>query len=212
LNLIPNLSGEWTIDLLVRDIGGHFVTTNYSFSVSNRAPQAHLTLDGFEVHNGSTLTPANTDNWVLNGSGSTDTLDDMQTLQYVWYIDGNAKLSGNSIFTQADYAFSGHKEVKLVVTDDDGAESQINFTVFVEEETIAGNNSLIVIGIIGLTTLISGLLVMRKMSDKFKDSASSRDIPKWGGAKNVDSEQNDESPDTIDEENIWDNKSLEGNS
>jgi hypothetical protein len=136
----------------------------------------------------------------------------MQTLQYVWYIDGNAKLSGNSIFTQADYAFSGHKEVKLVVTDDDGAESQINFTVFVEEETIAGNNSLIVIGIIGLTTLISGLLVMRKMSDKFKDSASSRDIPKWGGAKNVDSEQNDESPDTIDEENIWDNKSLEGNS
>jgi hypothetical protein len=39
---------------------------------------------------------------------------------------------------------------------------------------------------------------MRKMSDKFKDSASSRDIPKWGGAKNVDSEKNDESADTID--------------
>ena len=198
LNLIPKLSGKWTINLLVRDIGGHFVTTNHSFIVSNSAPQAHLTLDGFEVHNGSLLTPANSDNWVLDGSASSDTLDDIQTLQYVWYIDGNAILSGNSIFTQTDYSFSGHKEVKLVVTDDDGAESQINFTVFVEEETIAGNNSLIVIGIIGFTTLISGLLVMRKMSTRFSGSASSRDIPKWGGAKNVDSEQNDESADTID--------------
>ena len=212
LNLIPTLSGEWTIDLLVRDIGGHFVTTNHSFIVSNSAPQAHLTLDGFEVHNGNLLTPANTDNWVLDGSASSDTLNDIQTLQYVWYIDGNAKLSGKSVFTQADYAFSGHKEVKLVVTDDDGAESQINFTVFIEEEISTDNNSLIVIGIIGLTTLISGLLVMRKMSDKFKDSASSRDIPKWGGVKNVDGEQSDESPDTNDEEDIWVNKSLEDNS
>jgi hypothetical protein len=212
LNLIPTLSGEWTIDLLVRDIGGHFVTTNHSFIVSNSAPQAHLTLDGFEVNNGNLLTPANTDSWVLDGSASSDTLNDIQTLQYVWYIDGNAKLSGNSIFTQADYAFSGHKEVKLVVTDDDGAESQINFTVFIEEEISTDNNSLIVIGIIGLTTLISGLLVMRKMSDKFKDSASSRDIPKWGGVKNVDGEQSDESPDTNDEEDIWVNKSLEDNS
>jgi len=198
LNLIPTLSGEWTIDLLVRDIGGHFVTTNHSFSVSNSAPQAHLTLDGFEVHNGSLLTPANANNWVLDGSASSDTLDDIQTLQYVWYIDGDARLSGKSIFTQADYSFSGHKEVKLVVTDDDGAESQINFTVFVEEETITGNNSLTVIAIIGFTALILGLLVMRKMSTRFRGSASSRDIPKWGGAKNVDREQNDESADTID--------------
>ncbi|MDE0557228.1 MAG: hypothetical protein OSB30_01990, partial [Candidatus Poseidoniaceae archaeon] len=212
LNLIPTISGEWTIDLLVRDIGGHFVTTNHSFSVSNSAPQAHLTLDGFEVHNGSSLTPANTDNWVLDGSASSDTLDDMQTLQYVWYIDGNARLSGKSIFTQDDYSFSGHNEVILVVTDDDGAESQINFTVYVEEETITGNNSLIVIGIIGMTALISVLLVMRNMSAKSRGSASSRDIPKWGGAKNVDGEQNDESPDAIDEGDIWANKSLEDNS
>jgi hypothetical protein len=155
-------------------------------------------LDGFEVHNGSLLTPANANNWVLDGSASSDTLDDIQTLQYVWYIDGDARLSGKSIFTQADYSFSGHKEVKLVVTDDDGAESQINFTVFVEEETITGNNSLTVIAIIGFTALILGLLVMRKMSTRFRGSASSRDIPKWGGAKNVDSEQNDESADTID--------------
>ena len=211
LNLIPTLSGEWTIDLLVRDIGGHFVTTNHSFSVSNSAPHAHLTLDGFEVNNGNLLTPANTDSWVLDGSASSDTLGDMQTLQYVWYIDGNALLSGNSMFTQADYSFSGHKDVKLVVTDDDGAESEIYFTVFIEEETSTDNNSLIVIAIIGLTALISGLLVMIKMSAKFKGSASSREIPKWGGAKNVDGEQNDESPDNTDEEDIWANKSLEQN-
>lgn len=211
LNLIPTLSGEWTIDLLVRDIGGHFVTTTHSFSVSNSAPHAHLTLDGFEVHNGSSLTPANTDNWVLNCSASSDTLDDMPSLQYVWYIDGDAMLSGNSIFTQADYSFSGHKEVILVVTDNDGAESQINFTFFVEEEISKDDNSLAIIVIIGLTALISGLIVMRNMNVKSRGSASSRDIPKWGGGKNVDGEQNNESTDNTDEEDIWAHKSLEGN-
>jgi len=212
LNLIPNLSGEWTIDLLVRDIGGHFVTTNYSFSVSNRAPQAHLTLDGFEVHNGSTLTPANIDNWVLNGSGSTDTLDDMQTLQYVWYIGGNARLSGKSIFTQADYSFSGYEEVILVVTDDDGVESQINFTVFVEEEYSASQDSLITIGIIALTILITGLLVTRKVIVKSRGLASSKDIPKWGEGKNVEVGENDESLDYNVEEGIKVDKSPEDNS
>ena len=212
LNLIPVLSGEWTIDLFVRDIGGHFVTTSHSFTVSNSAPQAHLTLDGFEVHNGSTLTPANFDNWVLDGSASTDTSDDMLTLQYVWYIDGNARLSGKSLFTQADYSFSGSEEVILVVTDDDGVESRINFTVLVEEEYSASKDSLIVIGIIALTILISGLLVVRNVMDKSRDSTSSKEIPKWGATKNVEDVQNDESPDSSDEEGIWANKPLEDNS
>jgi hypothetical protein len=193
-------------------MGGHFVTTSHSFSVSNRAPQAHLTLDGFEVHNGSTLTPANTDNWVLNGSGSTDTLDDMQTLQYVWYIDGNARLSGKPIFTQADYSFSGYEEVILVVTDDDGVESQINFTVFVEEEYSASQDSLIAIGIIALSILITGLLVTRNMIAKSRVSASSKDIPKWGEGKNMEVVENDESLDYIVEEGIKGDKSPEDNS
>ncbi|MDE0954279.1 MAG: hypothetical protein OR994_06360 [Candidatus Poseidoniales archaeon] len=202
LILIPTLSGEWTVDLLVRDIGGHFVTTSHSFNVSNRAPQAHLTLDGFEVHNGSSLTPANADNWVLNGSASTDTLDDMHTLQYVWYIDGNARLSGKSTFTQADYSFSGYEEVILVVTDDDGVESRLNFTIFVEEEQSVTKDSLIVIGIVVLSLLLTGLLATRKMIAKSRDSASSKGIPKWGEGKNVAVVENDESPDYSVEEDI----------
>ena len=212
LNLIPTLSGEWIIDLLVRDIGGHFVTTSHSFTVSNEAPQAHLTLDGFQVNNGSTLTPANTDNWILDGSGSTDTLDDIPTLQYVWYVDGNARVSGKPIFTQADYSFSGYEEVILVVTDDDGVESRIDFTVFVEEEYSASKDSLLVIGIIALTILITGLLVTRKVIAKSRGLASSKDIPKWGEGKNVEVVENDEPLDYIVEEGIKGDKSPEDNS
>ncbi len=212
LNLIPVLSGEWTVDLFVRDIGGHFVTTSHSFTVSNEAPQAHLTLDGFQVNNGSTLTPANTDNWILDGSESTDTLDDMPTLQYVWYVDGNARVSGKPIFTQADYSFSGSEEVILVVTDDDGVESRIYFTVFVEEEYSASKDSLLVIGIIAFSILISGLLVVRNVMEKSRDSTSSKDIPKWGEGKNVEVVQNDESLDYSVEEDINGDKSPEDNS
>jgi len=201
LNLIPALSGEWTIDLFVRDIGGHFVTTSHSFIVSNSAPQAHLTLDGFEVNNGSKLTPANTGDWVLDGSASTDTSDDMLTLQYVWYIDGNARLSGKSLFTQADYSFSGYEEVILVVTDDDGVESRINFTIYVEEEHRATKDSLIVIGVIALSILISGLFVTRKVIAKSRGLTSSKEIPKWGESKNVEVVQNDQSLDySVEEE------------
>ncbi len=212
LNLIPVLSGEWTVDLFVRDIGGHFVTTSHSFTVSNDPPQAHLTLDGFQVNNGSTLTPANTDNWILDGSGSTDTLDDMPTLQYVWYVDGNARVSGKPIFTQADYSFSGSEEVILVVTDDDGVESRIDFTVFIEEEYSASKDSLLVIGIIAFSILISGLLVVRNVMEKSRDSTSSKDIPKWGEGKNVEVVVNDEYLDYNVEEGIKGDKSPEDNS
>jgi len=212
LNIIPILSGDWTIELLVRDVGGHFVTTNHSFTIVNSAPQAYLTLDGFEVTNGSSLTPANANEWTLDCSGSTDTIDDMQTLQYVWYVDGKARVSGKANFTQDDFSIVGQQQMMLVVTDDDGVESRINFTVFIEEDSASSDKSSIVLGIIALAIIISGIFVIRNNSSKYNESKTSKNIPKWGEHKKTTDSQNEEIEITNTEGSIWSDKSFDGKS
>jgi len=212
LNLFPALSGDWTVELLVRDVGGHFVITNHSFTVINSAPQAHLTLDGFTVTNGSSLTPANTDAWELDCSGSSDTSNDMQALQYVWYVDGKAIVSGKANFTQEDFLITGQQQMMLIVTDDDGVESIINFTVFIEEESISSNNSSALTGIIALTIIVFGMFAIRKASTKSNESKSSKNIPKWGERKKTNDSKDEELVVTNSDNSIWSDKSFDGKS
>ena len=212
LNLFPTLSGDWTVELLVRDVGGHFVTANHSFAVINSAPQAHLTLDGFAVTNGSSLTPANIDAWELDCSGSSDTSNDMQTLQCVWYVDGTARVSGKANFTQDDFLITGQQQMMLIVTDDDGVESIINFTVFIEEQSFSSNNSSVFTGIIALTIMVFGMFVIRKTFIKSNESKSSKSIPKWGERKKTDDSKDEESVIANSESSIWSDKSFDGKS
>jgi hypothetical protein len=196
----------------VRDIGGHFVNTNHSFSIVNNAPQAYLTLDGFEVSNGSSITPANVNEWRLDCSGSTDTIDDMDTLQYVWYVDGEVKVSGKENLTQDDFLFTGQQQIMLVVTDDDGVESTINFTLFIEEQPISSNDSSILLGIFALAIIVSIIFAVQKLSVKSKDSKTSKNIPKWGEHKKTNDSQDEELVITNNEGSIWNDKSFDGKS
>jgi hypothetical protein len=183
LNIVPILSGDWTIELLVRDLGGHFVTTSHAFTVINSPPQAHLTLDGFEVSNGSSLTPANAEDWQLNCSGSSDTSADMETLQYVWLVDGNPIISGTESFTQNDFQIIGQKNMMLIVTDDDGVESIIEFTIYVEEQSDSTSNKSILIGISFIVIIGITLFIVKPISMRYNESKSSKNIPKWEGKK-----------------------------
>ncbi len=183
LNIVPILSGDWTIELLVRDLGGHFVTTSHAFTVINSPPQAHLTLDGFEVSNGSSLTPANAEDWQLNCSGSSDTSADMETLQYVWFVDGSPIISGTESFTQNDFQIIGQKNMMLIVTDDDGVESIIEFTIYVEEQSDSTSNKSILIGISFIVIIGITLFIVKPISMRYNESKSSKNIPKWEGKK-----------------------------
>lgn len=183
LNIVPILSGDWTIELLVRDLGGHFVTTSHAFTVINSPPQAHLTLDGFEVSNGSSLTPANAEDWQLNCSGSSDTSADMETLQYVWLVDGRPIISGTESFTQNDFEIIGQKNMMLIVTDDDGVESIIEFTIYVEEQSDSTSNKSILIGISFIVIIGITLFIVKPISMRYNESKSSKNIPKWEGKK-----------------------------
>lgn len=214
LQLIPDLAGNWTIDLLVRDVGGHFVTTSHSFSVVNIAPQAHLTLDGFEVQNGSLLTPANPDNWILDSSASTDTSDDMQSLQYDWYVDGTVILSGENTFSQEDYPISGHQEVLLIVSDDDGIKSEVHFTIYVEEKVAKSNTSSVIIGLIVLSLAIVALVMLRSTQKENEKISNSKSIPKWGEKKKSTTLQveDEESEHNADENSIWQDEAFAGKS
>ena len=212
LNLVPILSGDWTIELLVRDLGGHFVTTSHTFTVINIPPQAHLTLDGFEVSNGSSLTTANGDAWELNCSGSTDSSADMETMQYVWFVDGKPIISGTESFTQDHFTISGQMDMMLIVTDDDGVESIIEFTIYVEEQSDSKSNKSILIGISLIIILGVTLFVAKSISMRYNDSKSSKNIPKWGGKSKSEEIEDEQLEITTSEGSIWADNSSEDNS
>jgi hypothetical protein len=159
------------------------VTTSHAFTVINSPPQAHLTLDGFEVSNGSSLTPANAEDWQLNCSGSSDTSADMETLQYVWLVDGSPIISGTESFTQNDFEIIGQKNMMLIVTDDDGVESIIEFTIYVEEQSDSTSNKSILIGISFIVIIGITLFIVKPISMRYNESKSSKNIPKWEGKK-----------------------------
>mgnify|MGYP000518574694 CR=1 FL=1 len=212
INLIPIISGDWTIELLVRDLGGHFVTTSHTFTVTNSPPQAHLTLDGFEVTNGSSLTPANADSWQLNCSGSSDSTADMETLFCVWMVDGNPIVSDKKIFTQEDFPINGQHEMILVVTDDDGVESKINFTIFVEQQSDSSTNMSIIVGIMIIVLLATGIFVLKIISIKYSVAKTSNNIPKWGDGKKSNDTEDEQLDVTVSEGSIWGDNSPEENS
>jgi len=212
LNLNPILSGDWTIELLVRDLGGHFVTTSHTFTVINTPPQAHLTLDGFEVSNGSSLTPANADNWRLNCTGSSDSTADMQTLHYEWFVDGKPIVSGKKIFTQEDFSIKGQQEMLLIITDDDGVESKIYFTIFVEQQSESSSNQSILIVIIIMVVIGVAMYATKTVSRKYSDSKTSSNIPKWGDGKISNNNEDEQLEVTTSEGSIWGDNSAEDNS
>ena len=60
---------------------------------------------------------------------STDSQNDVDGLEYFWYVDGKSLLSGQSYLSSSDLQFSSFNEIRVEVVDDDGSSSNMSFEV-----------------------------------------------------------------------------------
>ena len=168
---------------MVRDSAGHLVRTTTTFLVFNEDPTAVVTLDGLAVSDGDQLTIPSGTAWSLNASQSMDTEQDRKLLLYKWYLGEELIQNGGPVLDPSALTTPGEQTLRLVVTDDDGAQSELTFTMSIPvdsvdatEGSLGGNIFTLVF--VGLVSVALYLLV------KMGASPPQDSLPKWQSKKN----------------------------
>lgn len=178
LVFIPSKSGEYRVNALVRDIGGHLVTVYHNVSVLNVVPTIDVRFDGFLIQNGSIITIPSSGDWTFSANASIDTANDQEELEYTWYIDGKTLLSGKSYLSSEDIQQTTFREIQVEITDDDGQSSGVTFEVIQQEEQPTEVNSGSVLASTLSLLLIAALGLFVYMRQR-RQSESSTGFVKW---------------------------------
>ena len=192
ISVKPDLAGTWSVELLVRDTAGWLVHSSIDFEVYNMVPSIQLELDSFVVTEGSTVSLTEGEEWELNSSKSFDTANDNSDLLYTWYVNGNTFLTGKSTLQSSDFNEPGTYELRLVIEDDDGAQSEVSFDVLISEARTSEDSNvdsmIVSVSIIILLLFITGFLVRTS-----RRHTGQTTVPKWNANQSfVESTENEE--------------------
>ena len=174
----PSISGIYTVNALVRDLGGHLVIVSHNVTVKNLPPTATVRYDGFLIQNGSEITVPDTGDWVFTANDSFDSENDLSSLEYYWFVDGKTLLSGKSYLSSSDIQAATYREIRIEIIDNDGASSSLTFDV-TQQET-ANSDRLDEVSFSSLISLffilvVAAIVVMRHRAQ----SDTSSGFVKW---------------------------------
>ena len=172
----PDSSGTWTVHVTVRDGAGLSQTASHVMVVSNLPPVAGVRLNGALVENGDAFQVKVGQPLLLDASMSSDTASDVLDLNHVWWIGDDMRLSGVERLTEDRFQKTGTFDIRMEVVDDDGASSELVFTLEVVDSTeplgdaaVVGPVVILIIGV-----ALAGVFLVRQRKD-------STTIPTWPG-------------------------------
>ena len=111
-----------------------------------------------------------------SASTSSDTANDVLDLNHVWWIGDDVRLSGVERLTEDRFQKTGTFDVRMEVVDDDGAASELVFTLEVVDPAAPLRDAVVVGPVVVL--LIGVALAVVLLFRQKKDSAT---IPTWPG-------------------------------
>ena len=183
LSFTADKQGVYQIFGFIRDIGGNFVNVQHNVTVVNVEPELDLRFDGFKIQNNQIVTVKSTDEWCFSANQTTDTSNDIDSLEYNWFVDGKSLLSGRSYLLSSDIKTDDWEEITLTLIDNNGASSSITFTV--EEQETQEDSSLQTITIwttLLLILILSTIVLIRKKLISPQES----DFVRWSDKKTID--------------------------
>ena len=116
--------------------------------VSNLPPVAGVRLNGALVENGDALQVKLGQPLLLDASTSSDTANDVLDLNHVWWIGDDVRLSGVERLTEDRFQKTGTFDVRMEVVDDDGAASELVFTLEVVDPAAPLGDAVVVLSLI----------------------------------------------------------------
>ena len=174
-NLIPNQSGNYSIQLDVVDSVGRMSSSTVQILVINVEPVFDLQIDETNIPESESWQLIEGENFEISVL-ATDTGMDNETLVYQWYLDGEI-VSSTTFFVSDDLDVGTHN-LQLVVTDDDGASKSHQMQIKVNAKDVKEDRELD-FTVILLFVIIIGIsfTVFRKANMSEHESSG---MPKWG--------------------------------
>lgn len=172
----PDSSGSWTVHVTVRDGAGLSQTASHVMQVSNLPPVAGVRLNGAMVEHGDAFQVKLGQPLLLDASTSSDTASDVLDLNHVWWIGDDVRLSGVERLTEDRFQNTGTFDVRMEVVDDDGAASELMFTLDVVDPDAPLGDAVVVgpVVILLIGVALVGVFLFRQRKD-------STNIPTWPG-------------------------------
>ncbi len=176
IELVLEQSGYWDIQLLVRDSANFIVVENISVLVYNVIPIVDLSIDGLFISHGDQIFISPGSSWTLNASTCFDSVNDIDSLEFEWYLDGVKLEHTGPILSETDINLGSSKEIMLTISDDDMDSESLSFTLSPNPSVDDGFSSKAIIYIgMGLAFLITfAVLIILLMRN-----SSSIELPKW---------------------------------
>lgn len=195
--LLPSASGNYTVQVDIVDMVGRRSSAIVEIHVENVAPEIKLKMGDAELQNPNSWQLIAGEELTIS-SNILDAGDDNSTLSYSWYLDDEI-ISTTSEVTVSGLETGTH-ELRLVVTDDDGASDTHEMDIIVTAKSSDEKGELnhwaliLILSIIGTV-----LLLIRRMSKPGTDAVV---MPKWAAAGKDKVSQNGSF--ASDETQMWD--------
>ena len=171
-----NQSGIWDISVLAVDSVGYFTKETYSIIVENLLPEIYLETSVERLNADSKIILDAGENWFIDASGSSDTINDQDGLSFVWKIN-DVIIHSEANLSQEIISHPGEYYLTLEVTDEDGATSYSTLELQIMANAgsdINSNNYLAIITLLVIILLAMSLFLRLRKAD------SAFNLPKWG--------------------------------
>ena len=164
-------SGVYNISLSVSDNAGNVGISTSTLEIVNMAPTARLTINGVDYFDNDQVTLPPDSSILVDASSSTDTLNDIDGLRYVWRVDNVPTYEGASRSISWPDGVDEDSFVLSIEVIDDNSESSV-ISVIVANNSESGNPPLSILILIISGGFFSYALLRRSKSDH-------SEIPKW---------------------------------
>lgn len=177
IELVLEESGYWDVQLLVRDSANFIVIQNISILVFNAVPIVDLSIDGLFISNGDQIYVSPGSAWSLNASTSFDTINDIDYLEYEWYLDGVKLNKSDPVLSEDDITINSNNEIMLIVYDDDMDSESLTFSLSVMPvvDDSSASKAIMFVGFgIGFLVAFAFLILLL-----MRGSRKTIELPKW---------------------------------
>ena len=180
VSFIPERSGNWTIEVAVRDEAGWQNSSSISFQVNNFKPVPILKIDALRIESGDQIRLSKQDPWLLSSTDSYDTRNDKDNLVYYWkFVSEDEMIIFNTPEVSSDEDFqSDYYEVQFIIYDDDSESNSLEFSINFEQASPLGSMSLVLKIITAIALMLLPVSIFAISRRQIGDENSSV-IPKW---------------------------------
>ena len=174
MTLNPTQSGNYSIQLDVVDMVGRMSTSQVTIEIENIAPVLELSIDGVENTSPNSL-QLEEEEVVIVSAITQETGSDQESLVFEWYI--NDQFISNDEMLEISNLGVGTHELRLVITDDNGATDSHEMDLIVSATSVAEEKNINVLAILLIIVILIGVVLFTKRMRLSENESSP--MPKW---------------------------------